>query len=132
MDTTGGHGSGGSTSSYGAMFIRRHHPSVIKHQNPVVFIHSDHNTGKIWDTKPDGNPGWVSDFNKAGFMVYAPDLPFYGESGDCDPTSVALGLPAARLTAQYAEAVLTAPEKCDRYTWEGKEGHKKWPGVSAL
>ncbi|KAK4187807.1 Alpha/Beta hydrolase protein, partial [Podospora australis] len=118
-----------SQPSHGGMFMRSHPPSGLKHMNPVVFLHTDHHSGEYWDTKPDGDPGWVSVFNNEGFMVYAPDLPFCGKSKGFGSAMVALGLPAMRFTPQFAEAMLTAPERINHFHWMGVEHHTQWPGT---
>jgi pimeloyl-ACP methyl ester carboxylesterase len=48
---------------------------------PLVMVHGGCQTGKTWDTTPDGREGFQSIFVRRGFAVYVIDFPGRGRAG---------------------------------------------------
>jgi pimeloyl-ACP methyl ester carboxylesterase len=48
---------------------------------PLVMVHGGCQTGKTWDTTPDGREGFQTIFVRRGFAVYVIDYPGRGRSG---------------------------------------------------
>ena len=48
---------------------------------PIVMLHGGCQTGKTWDTTPDGREGFQTIFVRRGFAVYVIDFPGRGRSG---------------------------------------------------
>jgi hypothetical protein len=53
-----------------AQFVRLANPAA---KYPLLMWHTGGITGASWDTKPDGNPGWMQFFLKRGHTVYVSD-----------------------------------------------------------
>jgi pimeloyl-ACP methyl ester carboxylesterase len=51
-------------------YVRLVHPRGAV---PILFWHGGGRTGVMWETKPDGKPGWEQFFLQAGFDVYLSD-----------------------------------------------------------
>ncbi|MGV9797241.1 alpha/beta fold hydrolase [Mycobacterium sp. NPDC003449] len=50
---------------------------------PVVFVHGGGLTGAMWESTPDGRPGWVTSFLTAGHPCYVVDNVERGRAGWC-------------------------------------------------
>jgi pimeloyl-ACP methyl ester carboxylesterase len=48
---------------------------------PIVMVHGGCQTGKTWDSTPDGREGFQTIFVRRGFAVYVIDFPGRGRSG---------------------------------------------------
>ncbi|RSL54993.1 hypothetical protein CEP54_009583 [Fusarium duplospermum] len=91
--------------------------------------------GRMYTTKPDGQPGWASYFLRQGFEVYLVDMPPSGRSNSLteehfknrDP------FPTWPITIQTVESELTAPGKVTadnpRIKYPSAKHHDKWPGT---
>lgn len=115
------------------MYVEKYTPREPKWAYPIVLVHGDFHTGKIWATKPDGKQGWAAFFINKGFTVYVVDLPACGRSIEFDQSIVQWSKYAsctAKLTRDNAEATCTAASKFQR--WPGAHKHTQWPGVSFL
>jgi len=55
------------------MYVQYIIPADQKSRYPLLMWHGGGLTGATWETKPDGNPGWVQYFLKAGHAVYVSD-----------------------------------------------------------
>lgn len=53
-----------------AQFVRLSRPAA---RYPLLMWHTGGITGASWETKPDGNPGWMQYFLKSGHSVYVSD-----------------------------------------------------------
>lgn len=63
---------------------------------PLVLMHGGGLTGAMWETTPDGRPGWLTRFLEAGFPVYVVDNMERGRSGFCALPGVWEGEPIQR------------------------------------
>ncbi|MEW6375735.1 MAG: esterase, partial [Thermodesulfobacteriota bacterium] len=57
----------------GQMYVQYMVPADQKSKFPLLMWHGGGLTGVTWETKPDGNPGWMHYFLKAGHPVYVSD-----------------------------------------------------------
>ena len=55
------------------MYVQYIIPADQKSRYPLLMWHGGGLTGVTWETKPDGNPGWMQYFLKAGHPVYVSD-----------------------------------------------------------
>lgn len=55
------------------MYVQYFIPVNQKGKYPLLMWHGGGLTGVCWDTKPDGNPGWMQFFSKAGHAIYVSD-----------------------------------------------------------
>ncbi|KAK8928131.1 hypothetical protein H634G_10557 [Metarhizium anisopliae BRIP 53293] len=111
------------------MYVEKYTPREPKWAYPIVLVHGDFHTGKIWATKPDGKQGWAAFFINKGFTVYVVDLPACGRSIEFDQSIVQWSKYAsctAKLTRDNAEATCTAASKFQR--WPDAHKHTQWPG----
>ncbi|WP_428487357.1 alpha/beta fold hydrolase [Rhodopila sp.] len=63
---------------------------------PVVLVHGGCLTGAMWETTPDGRPGWLDRFLRAGFPVHLVDGVERGRAGWCALPGVWPETPVAR------------------------------------
>jgi pimeloyl-ACP methyl ester carboxylesterase len=88
---------------------------------PVVFVHGGGMTGTCWETTPDGRPGWLTGFLRAGWPCYVIDNAERGRAGWC-------GLPGLRAE----EPITRGVEECWTTFRIGREGdypaRKPFPG----
>lgn len=68
---------------------------------PIVFMHGGGLSGSMWETTPDGRPGWSRLFLEAGHPVYVVDGVERGRAGWCPFPEIWEGAPVLR-TAQEA------------------------------
>ena len=55
------------------MYVQYIIPAEQKSKYPLLLWHGGGLTGVTWETKPDGHPGWMQYFLKAGHPVYVSD-----------------------------------------------------------
>jgi pimeloyl-ACP methyl ester carboxylesterase len=55
------------------MYVQYFIPVDQKSKYPLLMWHGGSLTGVTWETKPDGSPGWLQYFLKAGHAVYVSD-----------------------------------------------------------
>ncbi|KAK4162310.1 hypothetical protein QBC43DRAFT_215554, partial [Cladorrhinum sp. PSN259] len=112
------------------MSLFQHAPTSGPHyRNPVILIHGEHYTAKIWGEKPDGGNGWASDFVKAGFMVFTPTMPLNGTPNDQTLALIKSGATARRMPPGVVEMLMTAPAIVQRAHWPSRHFHTQWPGT---
>ena len=58
-------------------------PARRRHAAPVVLLHGGSLTGAMWETTPDGRPGWLHRLIGLGFAVYVLDNVERGRAGWC-------------------------------------------------
>lgn len=63
---------------------------------PVLFQHGGGLSGTMWETTPDGRPGWAQLFLEAGHPVYVIDGTGRGRAGWCPFPELCEGEPALR------------------------------------
>ena len=66
-----------------SMYVQYFIPAARTHALPLVLLHGGGLTGAMWETTPDGRPGWLHRFLDAGFAVYVVDNVERGRSGFC-------------------------------------------------
>ncbi|KAK3391526.1 Alpha/Beta hydrolase protein [Sordaria brevicollis] len=99
-------------------------PSVVrKNLMPIILLHGDYHPGSMWLTKPDGRPGWAAFFAERGHRVYAPQLPFHGQSADSNYNDR-----VKAMTPQQVENLFTAVNKINDPEWPAAKTHTQWPG----
>lgn len=70
----------GQTYSIGHLYAQYQIPPNAR-KLPLVMVHGGCQTGKTWDTTPDGREGFQTIFVRRGFAVYVIDFPGRGRSG---------------------------------------------------
>jgi hypothetical protein len=60
------------------MYVQYFLPSYQKGKFPLLMWHGGGLTGVCWDTKPDGNPGWMQYFFNAGPIQYTFQMQWNG------------------------------------------------------
>uniref|UniRef100_A0A0B7JPZ7 AB hydrolase-1 domain-containing protein n=1 Tax=Bionectria ochroleuca TaxID=29856 RepID=A0A0B7JPZ7_BIOOC len=113
------------------MYVESLEPEKVTQPYPLVLIHGDFHSGKVWLDKPDGNPGWAAYFLKQGYHVYLVDLPGVGRSGKHPSSTGGNVAKLSSLTPQTVEQELTCPEKYPWHqasAWETVARHTQWPG----
>lgn len=71
-------------------------PTDRKHDSPIVLLHGGGFTGTMWESTPDGRPGWLQDFLSEGYPVYVVDNVERGRAGWCPFPSLWPGPPILR------------------------------------
>lgn len=57
----------------GQMYVQAYLQAEPRHRLPVLLWHGGGMTGANWESTPDGRPGWLTAFLRAGFDVYVSD-----------------------------------------------------------
>jgi pimeloyl-ACP methyl ester carboxylesterase len=70
----------GQTYSIGHLYAQYQIPPDAR-ELPLVMVHGGCQTGKTWETTPDGREGLQTIFVRRGFAVYVIDFPGRGRSG---------------------------------------------------
>jgi pimeloyl-ACP methyl ester carboxylesterase len=70
----------GQTYSIEHLYVQYQIPPSAR-RLPMVMVHGGCQTGKTWDTTPDGREGFQTVFVRRGFAVYVIDFPGRGRSG---------------------------------------------------
>jgi ABC-type nitrate/sulfonate/bicarbonate transport system substrate-binding protein/pimeloyl-ACP methyl ester carboxylesterase len=61
------------TYAYGQVYVQFTKLAAPARSLPVLFLNGGTSTGTMWDTTPDGRPGWNSIFLKSGYSTYLTD-----------------------------------------------------------
>jgi pimeloyl-ACP methyl ester carboxylesterase len=78
---------------------------------PVVFVHGGGMTGACWETTPDGRPGWLISFLRAGWPCYVVDSVGGGRSGWCRLPGLSYGEPFLRSEQECWTTFRIGPEE---------------------
>ncbi len=70
-------------------------PDPCEH-SPVLLIHGGGMNGSVWETTPDGRPGWQRQLLEKGYPVYVIDMVERGRAGFCSLDTVWPGQPLMR------------------------------------
>ena len=65
----------------GQMYLQQFRLARPQHPWPVMLWHGGGLTGATWETTPDGRPGWVTEFLRAGYDTLVSDSAERGRSG---------------------------------------------------
>ena len=65
----------------GQMYVQAYLQARPTRRVPLLLWHGGGMTGANWETTPDGRPGWLAFFLRAGFDVYVSDAVERGRSG---------------------------------------------------
>lgn len=82
------------------VYVQYFIPAEQTFPHPLVLLHGGGLTGACRETTPDGRPGWLHDFLRQGFAVYAIDNVERGRSGFCALEGVWEGAPVMRTAAE--------------------------------
>jgi pimeloyl-ACP methyl ester carboxylesterase len=77
---------------------------------PVVFVHGGGMTGACWETTPDGRPGWLTSFLRAGWPCYVIDNVERGRAGWCSLPGFRSGEPILRSEQECWTSFRIGPE----------------------
>ena len=113
---------------------------------PVLLVHGGGMTGACWETTPDGRPGWLTAFLRAGLPVDVLDNVERGRAGWCAAPGVWPGNPIMRGEREMWDVFrLGLPENYESRTpFPGsqfpvgalpamvRQGVPRWPGNAAL
>lgn len=69
------------TACVGQMYVQFVINASAQDRPPIVFCHGGSMTGAVWESTPDGRPGWLNDFLKRGWSVFNIDAVERGRSG---------------------------------------------------
>ena len=64
-------------------YVQSFVPEGAGSRPPLVFLHGGCLTGAMWETTPDGRPGWLELFLRAGYPVHVMDGVERGRAGWC-------------------------------------------------
>jgi pimeloyl-ACP methyl ester carboxylesterase len=92
-------------------------------QVPVVFVHGGGMTGACWETTPDGRPGWLTSFLRAGWPCYVVDAVGGGRAGFCSLPGLSYGEPFLRSEQECWTTFRIGPE-------EGYGARAAFPGTA--
>jgi pimeloyl-ACP methyl ester carboxylesterase len=70
----------GQTFWVDQMYVQYQIP-VNPRQYPLVLVHGGGGTGRVWETTPDGRPGYQTIMLRRGYSVYIVDFPRRGRAG---------------------------------------------------
>jgi len=96
-----------------AAYVQWFRPARPATDVPVLFVHGGGLTGAMWETTPDGRPGWVELFLRRGVPVFVMDAVERGRAGWCALPGVWPDAPLAR-SAEWAWTLFRfgTPEGC--------------------
>ena len=77
-------------------YVQSFVPESAVERPPLVLVHGGCLTGAMWETTPDGRPGWSELFLRAGFPVHVVDGVERGRAGWCALPGVWPEAPVAR------------------------------------
>jgi hypothetical protein len=77
-------------------YVQRFVPAGRVTDAPVLLVHGGGMTGACWETTPDGRPGWLTAFLRAGLPVDVLDNVERGRAGWCAAPGVWPGKPIMR------------------------------------
>lgn len=69
------------TTSLGAMYVQYFRPVGAEARPPLLFWHGGSMSGVAWESTPDGRPGWLDFFLRAGWTCAVSDAVERGRSG---------------------------------------------------
>ncbi len=69
------------TTSVGAMYVQYFRPVGSERRPPLLFWHGGSMSGVAWESTPDGRPGWLDYFLRAGWACAVVDAVERGRSG---------------------------------------------------
>jgi pimeloyl-ACP methyl ester carboxylesterase len=85
-------------------------PAEARHV-PVVFVHGGGMTGACWESTPDGRPGWLTSFLRAGWPCYVVDAVGGGRAGFCWLPGLGYGEPFLRSEQECWTTFRIGPEE---------------------
>jgi pimeloyl-ACP methyl ester carboxylesterase len=88
---------------------------------PVAFVHGGGMTGACWESTPDGRPGWLASFLRAGWPCYVVDAVGAGRAGFSSLPGFSYGEPFQRGEQECWTTFRIGPE-------EGYETRAPFPG----
>ncbi|PFH58116.1 hypothetical protein XA68_14141 [Ophiocordyceps unilateralis] len=112
----------------GHMYVERLDPLLTVQPLPIILIHGDWHTGQVWNTKPDGKPGWASYFNYQGYRVYVVDLPACGRSNSLTAGQLLVANQSAVPSEAIVARDVTATASQTQEGWDTARLHTQWPG----
>jgi pimeloyl-ACP methyl ester carboxylesterase len=77
-------------------YVQRFVPARRVQDTPVLLVHGGGMTGACWESTPDGRPGWLTAFLRAGLPVDVLDNVERGRAGWCAVPGVWPGAPIMR------------------------------------
>jgi pimeloyl-ACP methyl ester carboxylesterase len=77
-------------------YVQRFVPTACVQEVPVLLVHGGGLTGVCWETTPDGRPGWLTCFLRAGLPVDVLDNMERGRAGWCSLPGIWDGEPILR------------------------------------
>jgi pimeloyl-ACP methyl ester carboxylesterase len=96
-------------------YVQRYVPSRRVYDTPVLFVAGGGLTGACWETTPDGRPGWLTAFLRAGLRVDVLDNAERGRAGWCALPDVWPGKPIMRGEREMWDVFrMGPPEDYDR------------------
>lgn len=127
-------------------YVQRFVPAGRVQDTPVLLVHGGGMTGACWESTPDGRPGWLTAFLRAGLPVDVLDNVERGRAGWCPAPQVWPGRPIMRGEREMWEVFrLGRPEDyAGRTPFPGsqfpvralpamvRQGVPRWPGNGAL
>jgi pimeloyl-ACP methyl ester carboxylesterase len=127
-------------------YVQRFVPAGRVQDTPVLLVHGGGMTGACWESTPDGRPGWLTAFLRAGLPVDVLDNVERGRAGWCPVPQVWPGKPIMRGEREMWEVFrLGRPEDyAGRTPFPGsqfpvhalpamvRQGVPRWPGNAAL
>jgi pimeloyl-ACP methyl ester carboxylesterase len=77
-------------------YVQFFEPATAAGRPPLVLVHGGCLTGAMWETTPDGRPGWLDFFLRAHFPVHVVDGVERGRAGWCALPGIWPETPVAR------------------------------------
>lgn len=93
------------------MYVQYLIPADQKSKYPLLLWHGGGLTGVTWETKPDGQPGWMNYFFKAGHAVYVSDAVERGRASWARYPEIYAGVPFFRTKKEAWEQFRIGPDK---------------------
>ena len=109
----------------GQMYVEYFIPRVVSHRYPIVLLTGGGPTGALYETTPDGRPGWAAYYLQHGWKVYVTDQVARGRSIQDQK----IDGPAGRDTVKSIQERLSVSERFQ--LWPQAKYHTQWPGSGA-